>query len=263
MKSSAWFLPPQAPRILFVSGSVQTVFFPGLVGALVGATFLYPSFFSPIHLFFLILKVLSKAFEVLFFFQLEYICFTCCVSFCCRAKWISYTYTHISSFLDFLPVSVTTEHQVELLVQSSSFSSVIYFIHEKKVEVLVAQSCLTLCDPMDCTYQAPQSVEFSRQEYWNGLPLPSPEDLPNPGIESASPALQADSSPFESPGKMYVCWERDELGDRHLGFYFLIFIYLFGCIRSWLQYTGLAPGPGVGSGPPAVLATEPPGKPLT
>ena len=200
MKSSAWFLPPQAPRILFVLGSVQIVFFPGLVGALVGAAFLHPSFFSPIHLFFLILKVLSKAFEVLFFFQLEYICFTCCVSFCCRAKWISYTYTHISSFLDFLPVSVTTEHQVELLVQSSSFSSVIYFIHEKKVEVLVAQSCLTLCDPMDCTYQAPQSVEFSRQEYWNGLPLPSPEDLPNPGIESTSPALQADSLPLSHQG---------------------------------------------------------------
>ena len=67
MKSSAWLLPPQAPRILFVLGSVQTVFFPGLVGALVGAAFLHPSFFFPIHLFFLILKVLSKAFEVSFF----------------------------------------------------------------------------------------------------------------------------------------------------------------------------------------------------
>ena len=42
-------------------------------------------------------------------------------------------------------------------------------------------------------YQAPPSIGFSRQEYWNGLPLPSPGDLPNPGIEPRSPALQADA----------------------------------------------------------------------
>ena len=42
---------------------------------------------------------------------------------------------------------------------------------------------------------------FFRQEYWSGLPFPSPGDLPNPGIEPRSPALQADSSPSESPGK--------------------------------------------------------------
>ena len=43
-------------------------------------------------------------------------------------------------------------------------------------------------------------MEFSRQEYWNGLPFPSPGDLPNPGIELRSPALQADSLPSEPPG---------------------------------------------------------------
>ena len=42
---------------------------------------------------------------------------------------------------------------------------------------------------------------FSRQEYWSGLPFPSPGDLPNPGIEPSSPALLADSSPAELPGK--------------------------------------------------------------
>ena len=51
-------------------------------------------------------------------------------------------------------------------------------------------------------YQAPPSMEFSRQEYWNGLPFPSPGDLPNPGIEPRSPALQADALPFEPPGKL-------------------------------------------------------------
>ena len=40
-------------------------------------------------------------------------------------------------------------------------------------------------------------MEFSRQEYWSGLPCPSPEELPNPGIEPWSPASQADSLPFE------------------------------------------------------------------
>jgi len=44
-------------------------------------------------------------------------------------------------------------------------------------------------------------MEFSRPEYWSGWPFPSPEDLPNPGIESRSPALQADSLPAEPPGK--------------------------------------------------------------
>ena len=46
-----------------------------------------------------------------------------------------------------------------------------------------------------------QSVEFSRPEYWSGYPFPCPGDLPNPGIEPRSPALQADSLPFEPQGK--------------------------------------------------------------
>ena len=49
-------------------------------------------------------------------------------------------------------------------------------------------------------------MEFSRQEYWSGLPFPFPEDLPNPGIEPGSPALQTDSLMSEPPGKpMDVC----------------------------------------------------------
>ena len=51
-------------------------------------------------------------------------------------------------------------------------------------------------------YRAPPSVGFSRQEYWNGLPFPSPRDLPTPGIEPLSPTLQADALPSESPGKL-------------------------------------------------------------
>ena len=49
-------------------------------------------------------------------------------------------------------------------------------------------------------YQAPLSVGFSRQEYWSGLPLPSPGDLPNPGTEPRFPTLQEDALLSEPPG---------------------------------------------------------------
>ena len=112
----------------------------------------------------------------------------------------------------------------------------------------VAQSCPTLCDPVDCSlpgssvygilqttmlewvaisfsktglkvkvkslsrvrlfatlwtvaHQAPLSMGFSRQDYWSGLPFPSPGDLPDPGIEPRSPTLQADALPSAPPGK--------------------------------------------------------------
>ena len=54
--------------------------------------------------------------------------------------------------------------------------------------VCVAQSCPTLCDPWTVALQASLSVGFSRQEYCSGVPFPSPEDLPDPGIEPRSPA---------------------------------------------------------------------------
>ena len=66
---------------------------------------------------------------------------------------------------------------------------------------LVAKSCPTLCTPWTVARQAPLSMGFSRQEYWNGLPFPSPGNPPNPGIEPLSPALQADSLPTELGGK--------------------------------------------------------------
>ena len=49
------------------------------------------------------------------------------------------------------------------------------------------------------------SMGFSRQEYWSGLPFPSPGDLPDPGIEPWSPTLWADASPSEPPGKSPYC----------------------------------------------------------
>ena len=55
--------------------------------------------------------------------------------------------------------------------------------------------------PWTLACQAPLSMKFSKQEYWSGLPFPSPGNLPDPGIKSRYPAMQADSLPSEPPGK--------------------------------------------------------------
>ena len=62
------------------------------------------------------------------------------------------------------------------------------------------QSCPTLCDPMDRSPPGSSDMGFSRQEYWSGLPCPPPGDLPNPGMEPRSPALQEDSLPLSHQG---------------------------------------------------------------
>ena len=65
-------------------------------------------------------------------------------------------------------------------------------------------SHLTLLQPHGTVaYQAPLSMEFSRQEGQSGQPVPSPGDLPNSGTKPRSPALQADSLPSQPPGKFY------------------------------------------------------------
>ena len=72
------------------------------------------------------------------------------------------------------------------------------YLKEKEKESEVAQLCLTLCNPMGTVAcQAPLFMEFSRQEYWSGLPFPSPGDLSDTGIQPGSLALQADSLPSE------------------------------------------------------------------
>ena len=59
-----------------------------------------------------------------------------------------------------------------------------------------------LANPWTAAHQAPPSMGSSRQEYWSGLPSPSPGELPHPGIEPRFPALQADALPSEPPGKL-------------------------------------------------------------
>ena len=72
--------------------------------------------------------------------------------------------------------------------------------------VVVVQSlcCIRLSwDPVDCNPPGPLSMEFSGQEYWSGLPFPSPGDLPDPGIKPMSSALAGGFFTTEPPGKSF------------------------------------------------------------
>ena len=86
-------------------------------------------------------------------------------------------------------------------------------------------SCVWLfVTPWTIAHQAPLSMDFSRQEYWSGLPCPPPGDLPNPGIEPRSPALGADSLPAEPQGKpkFFFCFRSIHCHNQFL----LVNIYL-------------------------------------
>ena len=86
---------------------------------------------------------------------------------------------------------------------SISLNTVLYRLKEKKKRSSSVISDSSVI-PWTVAYQAPPSMEFSRQEYWSGLPLPSPGDLPNPGLEPGSPALREDALPSEPPGISYT-----------------------------------------------------------
>ena len=96
---------------------------------------------------------------------------------------------------DSLPTELRGKPQVTL--KSFVIKSHALIKHESESEV--AQSCWTLSTPWTVAYQAPQSMEFSRQEYWGGLPFPSPQDLPHPGIKPTSSVLA---------GGFFITWIR-------------------------------------------------------
>ena len=72
------------------------------------------------------------------------------------------------------------------------------------VKVKLLSRVRLFATPWTVAYQAPPSMGFSRQECWSGLPFPFPGDLPNPGIEPRSPALQADALLSEPPGRIIL-----------------------------------------------------------
>ena len=69
--------------------------------------------------------------------------------------------------------------------------------------------------PWTIAHQVPLSMQFTRQEYWSGLPFPSPGDLLNPGIEPGSPALQVDSLPSKLPRKPKLKARPEEITRMH------------------------------------------------
>ena len=80
----------------------------------------------------------------------------------------------------------------------------------------VTKSCLTLATSWAVAHQATLFMGVSRQGYWSGLPFPSPGDLPKPGIEPGSPALQEVSLLTELPGKTTTLYSRMERGIKSL-----------------------------------------------
>ena len=116
-------------------------------------------------------------------------------AWCAAVHEVTKSWTRLS---DRMELKIYIEREFPVLY--SRFLLVIYFIYKRK-ESEVAQSCPTLCDPVDCSFQAPPSMEFSRQENWSGLPFPSPGDLPDPRIKPGSLALEADALTSEPPGK--------------------------------------------------------------
>ena len=118
-------------------------------------------------------------------------------------NWLSnFTYgnVYVSMLLSqFFPPSPSTQPPTPVCVHKSLC----------RVKVKVALACLTLWDLWTVAHQAPLSVGFSRQEYWSGLPCPSPGDFPDCGIEPGSSSLRADSLLFELPGNVYyVNWKQ-------------------------------------------------------
>ena len=87
-------------------------------------------------------------------------------------------------------------------------SNIVQFLKRYGGGGIITKSCPTLGIPWTVAHQAPLSRGFPRQEYWSGVPCPPLRDLPNPGIEPASPTFQVDSLPLSHQGiifKRYIC----------------------------------------------------------
>ena len=93
-----------------------------------------------------------------------------------------------------------------------------------------SHSVVFIVTPWTVAYQTLLSMEFSRQEYWNGLPCPPPGDLPDTGTES--PALQADSLPFELAGKTY-CLRKCYKFLTQCASNCLLFCFYLSLLSSW------------------------------
>ena len=89
-----------------------------------------------------------------------------------------------------------------VLISGVQESDSVIYMHESESEV--AQSCPTLCDPVDCSPPGSSVHGILQARILEWVALSFSRDLPNPGIEPRSPALQADVLTFEPPGKPYI-----------------------------------------------------------
>ena len=139
-----------------------------------------------------------------------------CVSFCCMTKWTSSMYSYIPSVLGPLPPpQFHPSRSWKGLLVVKSLSHVQLF-----------------APPRTVARQAPMTIVFSKQEYWNGLPFPSPGDLPDPGIEPVSPALAGWFFTTEPPGKpKHSLWESAK-GEVNL--------WCPHPLKSWVAWIGWA-----------------------
>ena len=97
-------------------------------------------------------------------------------------------FTYVSTFITFaLTFSVSCSLVLHLIIYVLKWSAL--YDHELKVKVKSLSRVLLFVTPWTVTYHGPLSMQFSRQEYWSGLPFPSPGDLPNPRTELRSPTL--------------------------------------------------------------------------
>ena len=115
-------------------------------------------------------------------------------------------HTH-NGMLSFKPTFLLSSFTFIKRLFSSSLSAIrvvssVYL----KVKVKSLSRVRLFATPWTVAYQAPLPMGFSRQEYWSGLPFPSPGDLPDPGIEPGSSAFQADALTSEPPGKPLYIW---------------------------------------------------------
>ena len=129
-------------------------------------------------------KVMSLLFNILFSFV---------IAFLLRSKHLLISWLQSPSAVILEPKNIKS---VTVFIVSPSIC------HEMMGSEVKSLSRVRLFPiPWTVAYQAPPSLGFSWQEYWSGLPFPSPGDLPNPEIEPGSPVLQADALPYEPPGK--------------------------------------------------------------
>ena len=136
------------------------------------------------------------------------------IPFCLNNR--QFTSSQVGNFPAGMNYSLGKNYSLARLYHLPGYLSM-YHVHAK-----LLQSCLTLCDPVECSHQPPLSMGFSKQEHWSRWPCPPPGHLPDPEMDTlslASPALAASSLPLGAT------WEALSL--YHKSTYICVSIYLF------------------------------------